>query len=140
MYVQPADRLPPGRDAGVGDELLVAGIRRNVLLLGNAERMRAGGGHQQAVRDRGLGGGGPQLGERGEGLLRRVADTGRNLDHRREQLHLEHAGERAALGPVDESLHLGREGIALGVEDQQLLLEAQRPGAAFSEFLLDQSA
>jgi len=30
--------------------------------------------------------------------------------------------------------------VAFGVEDQQFLLEAQRPGAAFSEFLLDQSA
>src|SRR3954467_979370 len=53
---------------------------------------------------------------RAERLLRRRADTGRKLDYRGEQLHLQLPRQPLAL--VDERLHARRQRERLRVEDQ----------------------
>ena len=99
--------------------------------------MGAGRGESEAVTLRGFGGAGTKLGERGERLDRRRADLGRQLDHRGKQLHFQHAGQRPLLGPGDQRLDPGRESEGLGVEDHQLLLDADREWRALTERLLD---
>jgi hypothetical protein len=136
--VQPADGLAPGRDAGVLDELPVARVRGDVLHLREAERMRAGGCDAQAARPRGLVCSSAQLLQGGLGLARRRADAGRELEHRRQQLHLERARQLAALGRREQRLDPRRQRERVRVEDQHLFLDAERPGGALAEMLLDQ--
>src|SRR5438128_907017 len=84
--MQPADALSARGDAREADELLVARIGGDLLLLRVAERMAAGSGDPEAVvlgnpRDRA-----PELMQR---LVRppdRVADVRVQLDHRRGEL------------------------------------------------------
>ena len=74
-----------------------------------------------------------------ERFLRRRADAGRELDHRGQQLHLQDAGQLAALDACEQRLHPGRQRQGVRVEDQHLLLDPERPGGALAEMLLDQA-
>ena len=136
--VQPADTLPPGRDAGVLDELAVARVGRDVLRLREAERVRARGRDPLAVRARALLCGGAQFPQRGERLLRGGADMRRQLDHRGQELHLQLTRQLTSLDRREQRPDPGRERQRVGVEDQDLLLEPERPEGALAEMLLDQ--
>src|SRR5439155_18531588 len=87
--VQPADALPARGDPGKADELLVARVGGDLLLLRVAGGMAAGSGYAEAVllgnpRCRS-----PKLAERLVRPADRVADVGVELDDRREELGLE---------------------------------------------------
>jgi hypothetical protein len=107
VHVDAADALAPCRDAGVLDEVVVARIGRDLLLLGRADRVCPGGGNAQPVPARDPVGACPQvpqgLGRAGDG----IADVRVQLHDGREQLRLQAARQIRTLGFRDQCLDRG---------------------------------
>jgi hypothetical protein len=136
--MKPADALPPGGRPRVLDELAVALVGRDLLLVRAARRVRARGRDEQTARPRALRRRAAQLRDPVDRLVRRVADLVGDLDDGCVQLRLQDARQRSALDAAEELLHAGRELERLAVEDPELLLDADREGSP--EMLLDHRA
>ena len=138
--VEPAHSLPPGRDARVLDELDVARLVCDLLILRPADRVTSGGREPQPALLRERKGSSPQLGERLTRLPRGLADPGVELERRSEELALERPERSGEPEPLRSRDQLGRtrhELERLAVYHHQLLLDADREGRGLTEVRLD---
>jgi hypothetical protein len=131
MDVESRAVLPPRGGTGVLHEPAIALVLRDRLLLRDRRRPRPGGREDEP----GLGGPllrfGSQLSELGDGLRDGVANPGIELDDGGKEL-----GLQALAVQMLTRERRGRE--RLGVEGEQLFLEADRPGSALPEGVRDQ--
>ncbi len=121
--VQPEDDLLAGDEAQCGDQVAVARVGGDPLLLPERERVRAGGPDREALGGGGLRDLAPQPAHVVAGLRDVLAGRCGDLQHALQQLGLDLA---VALVGVDDGLDLVGELERLAVEDHQLLLDAQR--------------
>jgi hypothetical protein len=121
--VQPVDDLLARDEAQRGDQLAVAGVGGDALLLPQGGRMRAGGADREAPRRCRVGHLAAQPAQVPAGLGDVLARRCRDLQHRLQQLGLDLA---LTLVGLDDGVDLVRQGERLPVEDHQLFLDAER--------------
>src|SRR5262249_59967076 len=92
----------PCRDARIGDELLVACLAGDLLLLGPADRMAARCRETQPTLFGQARRSGPQLQKRFPCLDGRRTDLRGDLERRREKLTLDRAGQPRATSHLDQ--------------------------------------
>jgi hypothetical protein len=140
MHVQPLHALAPHADPAVALERRVPLLVDDRLLLGARERMRRGRGDREPLPLRGGGRGAAQQPQRLLGRGSVGAHARRRLEHGREQLGLQHTRKldprHTGEDPVDRRDLVER----AGVEDHQLLLDAERERDALAERVWDHVA
>jgi hypothetical protein len=122
VHVQPEDDLLAGDEAQLADQVAVARRGRDALVLPARERMRAGRADDEAALVGDVANLTPQGAQRGARLAHIGARVGRDLEHGLHQLGLDLTVRRVreqVIDGVDQR-------VAVGIEDHQLLLDADR--------------
>ena len=119
MNVQTADELPSSAGPQLLEHLQVARLGNDLLLLRPRERVRTGRGDGQSLAGGRLAHLAAKPCDLRERLLGRLADG---------RVRLDQAGEELGLQPVraEQLLDPGRQRERLGVDELQLLLDADR--------------
>ena len=122
--VQAADALPPGRHARVGDELRVARLVGDLLVLGPAQRMASRRRETQAPLLGQTARLGAQLAQRLLGLGRRRADLGVQLERGGEELALSVPGSPE---PLEAAINSAARGASKSVSASSTINSSSTP-------------
>ena len=132
MDVHSEDELAPCDVLQLLDEVPVAIAPRDALILGERERVGAGGGEPHSEREQRAGESPAQLGQLAQRIVDAGADAGGDLGGALGQLRVHAVGELSALELAQQHLDLGDQAVPVGRDEHVLLLDPEgerRPGA-----------